>query len=190
MADMVSIAEHLDMTERLSRLIGGARQLTDRLAELAQNDYSQTAGGPDDREFYNRAVGELRQQLDADIESFAQDFPTGIVWEQPIEPDWSTPGIVHDIHAGDQQTDEATVIDRAIAVNQAMDSLVSTIAAFRTSKDYAALDASSRRQLDEIADDLINEAKAPAPNPSRIKQWGDRFIARLRSATASAAHPL
>ena len=44
MADMISIAEHLDATERLSRLIGGARQLADRLAEVARNDYSQTAG--------------------------------------------------------------------------------------------------------------------------------------------------
>ena len=39
MADLVSIAQHLDATERLRRILGGARQLTDRLAELARNDY-------------------------------------------------------------------------------------------------------------------------------------------------------
>jgi len=182
MADLVSIAEHLDATERLSRLIAGARQLTDRLAELARNDYSQTAGGRGDREFFNRAVEELRQQLNADIESLAHDFPTGSVWEQPIGPHPSPPEMVHEIHAGDRQTDVETLADRAIAVNQAMDVLVDAILAVRASKVYAALDANWRQQLDEIAEGLIKEARASAPNASRIKQWGDRLVAQLRSA--------
>ena len=63
-----------------------------------------------------------------------------------------------------------------------MDTLVAAIEAARTSSDYAALDENSRQHLDEIADDLIKEARAPAPNASRIRQWGDRFIAQLRAA--------
>ena len=182
MADMISIAEHLDATERLSRLIGGARQLADRLAEVARNDYSQTAGGPTDREFFSRAVEELRQRLNADIESLGRDFPTDTVWEQPIAPLPSPLEMVHHIHADDRQTGVGAVVNQSMPVQQAMEALVAAISAVRTSKDYAALDVNSRQQLDEIADGLIKEARARAPNASRIKQWGDRFIAGLRAA--------
>ena len=182
MAGIVSRAEHLDASEKLSQLIGGAQQLADRLAELARNDYSQAAREPSDREFFNRAPRELRQQLDADIESIARDFPSGAVWEQSIGPQPAPLVIIDEIHGGDQQTGVGEVVNHPVLVQQAMDTLVAAIEAARTSSDYAALDENSRQQLDEIADDLIKEARAPAPNASRIKQWGDRFIAQLRAA--------
>ena len=56
-AGIVSCAEHLDASEKLSQLIGGAQQLADRLAELARNNYSEVARGASDREFFNRPEG-------------------------------------------------------------------------------------------------------------------------------------
>ena len=87
---------------------------------------------------------------------------------------------VADRHFGGNRPAER---NQAVLVQQAMHTLIAAIEAARASKDYAAFDPNSRQQLDEIADDLIKEARAPTPNASRIKQWGERFIAQLRTAT-------
>ena len=186
MAGIVSRATHLDATGKLGRLTAGAQQLADRLAGLAWKDYSQ-AGGPSDRKFFERITGELREQLTADVESLTHDFPTGVVWEQPITvpaPPPTSQVTIHAIHGGIQQVAAGSVVNQTMTVNQAVGKLVATIGEIRASKEYVELDAETRQQLDEIADDLIDEANGATPDAARIEKWGERFMRRLRTAEA------
>jgi hypothetical protein len=187
LAGIVSRAARLDATVKLGRLKAGAEQLADRLTGLARNDYLQ-AGGTSDRKYFEQLARELREQLDTDVHSIEHDFPTGFVWDQPIAAPVPVPPTsqitIGAIHGGNQQIAAGAVVNQKMTVNQAMDNLIGAIEVVRASKDYAALDLIMRRQLDEIADDLIEEARTPAPNASRLHRWGERFMSRLRTAGA------
>jgi hypothetical protein len=98
------------------------------------------------------------------------------------------------IHGGTQQIAAGGVVNQTMTVDQAMGKLVATIGEIRASKEYATLDVNTRQQLDEIADDLIEEAKGPAPDASRIERWGERFMGALgrpvRGSSKRASRPL
>jgi len=48
-------------------------------------------------------------------------------------------------------------------------------------------DQGQREALQEIAEDINDEAKKVSPDASRIKRWGGRFVARLGAAGLIAA---
>jgi hypothetical protein len=176
-ARIIARGSNLTADQKVTRLEAAARQLSDRLAGLLNRDYL-AAGEP-----FSRLHSELREKLEQDVESLTHDFQNNTAWGEPLasEPAQVTNINVRDIH-GPAQIGATGAVQHQIVVLGALPKLIQEIAAIQVSPEVAALNEDGRTGINEVAEDLMEEASSPTPDPARLRRWGERLLGRLHSA--------
>ena len=173
--------------ERVSAVDEGAKRLVNRIVQHQLQEVealgSRTSPGSRTPSLAKKMLTELEQKLNEDAETVASDLEHGWTWGQQIAPDPVVrPNVTFGPNYGNQQVGVGDHVNQSMVVNPALSDLVGLIDHILASKEFAALGENQRRDLEEAAEDIKEEAARPSPDQSRIQRWGERFIHRLKAA--------
>jgi hypothetical protein len=160
----------MDQTEKDELLHGMALKLAKMISARVDEDYDGRV---------------LQQKLMDDVDALVIDFPLGIVWGQIVRPEarHTTNIRVENIHGGVQQFAGAGAHQSVVI--SALPDLLKQIDQIMQHPEIASLSREDRQVIEELADDIKDEASRPQPDGARIEQWGTRMLRRLARGGAA-----
>jgi hypothetical protein len=157
----------------------GAKRLAARILERVAKGTSFPGDG--------RLDAELRTKLNQDTEALKFDAAHDHAWGDSIKPASPQTTVTIGANYGYQQIGVGDHTSQSISVHAGLADLVKAIDNVLQSPEFAALGEEERRDVQEDADDLIQEAKKASPERQRVEKCGRRVIRRLQAAGLTVA---